>query len=79
MKTLKKSAPTLKRSQNGRFTPILYMFSLCHFQVQSEWMRLWDPCGSLVMTMEGAVMTRTKAMMKKKKKEEEGLVLVERR
>ena len=42
MKTLKKSAPTLKRSQNGRFTPILYMFSLCHFQVQSEWMRLWD-------------------------------------
>ena len=29
------------------------------------------PCGSLVMTMEGVVVTRTKAMMKKKKKEEE--------
>ena len=42
VKILMKSAPTLKRSQNGRFTPILYMFSLCHFQVQSEWMRLWD-------------------------------------
>ena len=40
MKILKKSAPTLKRSQNGRFTPILYMFSLCHFQVQSEWLRV---------------------------------------
>ena len=37
------------------------------------------PCGSLVMTMERIVVTRTKAMMKKKKKEEEGLVLVERR
>ena len=29
------------------------------------------PCGSLVMTMEGAVMMRTRAMMKEKKKEEE--------
>ena len=37
------------------------------------------PCGSLVMTMERVVVTRTRAMMKKKKKEEEGLVLVERR
>ena len=38
------------------------------------------PCGSLVMTMEGAVMMRTRAMMKEKKKEEEtgGLMLVER-
>ena len=36
MKILKKSAPTLKRSQNGRFTPILYMFSLCHFQVSCD-------------------------------------------
>ena len=24
-----KSAPTLKRSQNGRFTPIVYIVSLC--------------------------------------------------
>ena len=68
MRTPKEPAPTLKKGlKTGSFTTIFYMFLCVNFR-------------SLVMTMEGAEMMITKAMMKKRKKEEEtgGLMLVER-
>ena len=65
MRTSKEPAPTLKKGlKTGSFTTIFYMFLCVNFR-------------SLVMTMEGAEMMITKAMMKKRKKEEEGLVLVD--
>ena len=66
MRTSKEPAPILKKGlKTGSFITISYSSFLC-FNFRS-----------LVMTMEGAEMMITKAMMKKRKKEEEGLVLVD--